>query len=345
VVSADNVWGVGGTVRYGKWGDVVSASPLIEHWNGRRWTIVRTPRVRGDLVGVSAPSARDAWAVGWYRSAASEEAPLVLHWNGDRWSRVVMPAALRGASAVTAVTPDDVWVVGSFTKGERSIGQIAHWDGSRWALITSLANSRLLDVKATSTDDAWAVGSTGKKALVLHWNGVRWRKSLVRAAPPDFNEPSITDYAWFAAVDATSPRDVWVGGTVSIESLLPPQEDSLLLHWNGTSWQTETKLEGSAIQGIAAVSQREIWAVEFDANAYEFTRGAPGAILHRSNGMWQRLRLGSGRAPHSITAVPAVASPATGHTQLWMVGMIGAGETESQPFPAHTKPLIMRFDC
>jgi hypothetical protein len=347
-ISADDVWAVGGTVRYGKWGDVVSASPLIEHWNGRHWTIVRAPRVRGDLLSVSAASARDVWAVGWHRSGGNDEGPLVLHWNGDRWSQVVMPAGIRGASAVTAVAPDDVWVVGSFAKGERSVGQIAHWNGRRWALITSLANTRLHGVKATSTDDAWAVGSTGDKALVLHWNGVRWQKSLVRAAPPDFNDRSITDFAWFSAVDATSPRDVWVGGAVSVESLLPPQQDSLLLHWNGRFWQAETRLKGSAVQGIAAVSQREIWAVELDANTYQFTRGAPGAVLHRSNGKWQTLRLASGGALYAITAVRAAApgaSPATGHTELWAVGMIGTGETEAQPFPAHTKPLIRRFDC
>jgi hypothetical protein len=321
---------------------------LIEHWDGRRWTIVRTPRVRGDLLSVTASSARDAWAVGWHTSRGTEEAPFILHWNGVRWSQVVMPAAIRGAAAVAAVAPDDVWVVGSFRKGEGSVGQVAHWDGRRWALIASLANTRLLDVKATSTDDAWAVGATGDKALVLHWNGLRWQKSVVRAAPPDFNEPSVTDYAWFAAVDATSPRDVWVGGAVSIESLLPPQADGLLLHWNGTSWQTETKLKGSAIQGIAAVSQREIWAVELDDNEYQFTRGAPGAILQRSNGKWKTMRLASGRAPYSIAAVPAVApdaSPATRHTELWMVGMVGAGEAKEIPFPAHRKQLIMRFGC
>src|SRR5262245_51946158 len=62
--SATDVWAVG-------FHDVDEvSSTLIEHWNGRFWSLVESPRLGGQggsqLDGVSALSASDAWAVGNY---------------------------------------------------------------------------------------------------------------------------------------------------------------------------------------------------------------------------------------------------------------------------------------
>jgi hypothetical protein len=63
--------------------------PLIEHWDGVRWTLAPSPHVNngidGGLSGVTAVSTRDAWAVG---------GTLIEHWDGRRWRVVQNPAAI-----------------------------------------------------------------------------------------------------------------------------------------------------------------------------------------------------------------------------------------------------------
>jgi hypothetical protein len=65
--------------------------PLIEHWNGKRWSVQASPVEFGTLKGVTALSAKDAWAVG-YQETASGNAALIEHWNGKRWSLVPNPS-------------------------------------------------------------------------------------------------------------------------------------------------------------------------------------------------------------------------------------------------------------
>src|ERR1700728_4760033 len=73
--SAGDVWAVG----------LTSGPPLILHWNGSAW--LQYP-ISPDsyLLGVSAPSADNAWAVGgtyWF----SPTKTVAYHWNGKTWSR------------------------------------------------------------------------------------------------------------------------------------------------------------------------------------------------------------------------------------------------------------------
>jgi hypothetical protein len=88
---------------------------LIEHWDGNRWSIVRTPpgspcNSRMDwcagaevLAGVSATAANDAWAVG----------SRIEHWDGNRWKVVKKPAFRGYLHDVLALSPTNVWAVGT----------------------------------------------------------------------------------------------------------------------------------------------------------------------------------------------------------------------------------------
>ena len=62
----------------------------------------------------------------------------------------------------------------------------------------------LSGVAAVSARNAWAVGeSAGGKALILHWNGTRWRQVPL---------PSLTRYSSLSGVAATSARNAWAVG-------------------------------------------------------------------------------------------------------------------------------------
>jgi hypothetical protein len=82
--SASNVWAVGHLQsRPGQ------TASLILHWNGAAWTRLPSPTPDpGDsalLIGVTASSASNAWAVGSYRTPNGFAQGLFLQWNGRSW--------------------------------------------------------------------------------------------------------------------------------------------------------------------------------------------------------------------------------------------------------------------
>jgi hypothetical protein len=338
----------------------ISSSPLIEHWNGRRWAVVRAPDVRGALVDVAAVSTRDAWAVGWRASGDL----LVLHWNGQSWSQVELPAAVRRSQgwpaelaparvevpelAVAAVSSDAVWIAG----GDRSGARIAHWNGSRWVVAMRLANAYLSDVSATSSRDVWAAGALRDDGLVLHWNGVRWQKFLRSArASGDAGEDQ-PDGVWFSAIDARSPSDVWIGGVLSQNWCMGYCGYSLLLHWDGRSWRADNGkgLPDWGISAVSGTSAREAWAVGGDDASWwdgEILDHGPGWVARWANGEWDYAALRPGQNVYSMAEVPDAVRPAAGDARRaawWVVGRSATFHRGYDHFTS-TTPLIGRIDC
>jgi hypothetical protein len=70
-------------------------APLVEHWNGREWSVVDVSSpdtINNALVAVSARAPDDVWAVGRYFSCGVARA-LVEHWDGSAWRIVSSPPA------------------------------------------------------------------------------------------------------------------------------------------------------------------------------------------------------------------------------------------------------------
>jgi hypothetical protein len=92
--SADEVWAVGFASKR----LFEPAVTLILHWDGHRWSRVRSPNVgavANKILGVDASSPGDAWAVGYYSDTDfdnDQDAYLYLHWDGQRWRHVPVPA-------------------------------------------------------------------------------------------------------------------------------------------------------------------------------------------------------------------------------------------------------------
>jgi hypothetical protein len=91
---------------------------LIEHWDGVSWTILPVGGW-GLLLGVTALSPTDAWAVG-YNPQPGRNFALTLHWNGICWTEIpsVSPgAAINILERVAASGPNDIWTVGETWNG------------------------------------------------------------------------------------------------------------------------------------------------------------------------------------------------------------------------------------
>ena len=97
---------------------------LIEHWNGKKWSIVPSPNgstasgVENVLTGVSAFSSNDLYAVGFVNDAATSGQPetLVERFDGSKWSIIPSPTPgvaqhLNGAFARR--NSRQIWTVGA----------------------------------------------------------------------------------------------------------------------------------------------------------------------------------------------------------------------------------------
>jgi hypothetical protein len=157
------------------------------HSAGTTWRQVPSPSPNdqnGDtLHGVTAVSARSAWAVGCSFSCMTGGLGdgLILQWNGTAWKQAPSPQASFFAG-VAATSAQDAWAVGALGTLPVSKTVIAHWTGKTWNAVPSPSppQSGLADVAATSADNAWAVGSSGTahpKTLILRWNGTAWKMS------------------------------------------------------------------------------------------------------------------------------------------------------------------------
>jgi hypothetical protein len=221
---------------------------LIVHWNGTAWTQVNSPTAPRytdfGLTGVSAVSGSDAWAVGVHGvpSDGGKSGTLIFHWDGVVWTRAKSPNPGSGTNlleGVSAVSGSDAWAVGNYSSylnpgASRTL--VLHWNGTAWSRVNSPTPNSvdvnfLYGVSARSGSDAWAVGfywngtAGAYDSLTLHWNGTAW--SRIKSPNPG----RFANHLY--GVSARSGSDAWA---VGYHDTTVSTTNSLILHWNGTSW-------------------------------------------------------------------------------------------------------------
>ncbi len=173
-ISASDIWAAGAFCCID---NQPGAQPLIEHWNGARWSIIQSPNPgwpQSILNGLAALSADDIWAVGAsYRSSMYPDLTLAEHWDGTKWSIIPTPnnatANNNGLAGVTAIATSDVWAVGYSPNTYPVQGQtlIEHWNGKQWNIVGSpspaqTSNNYLISVThIPHSSTVWSVGYEG----------------------------------------------------------------------------------------------------------------------------------------------------------------------------------------
>jgi hypothetical protein len=305
---------------------------LTEHWNGSAWAVVPSPALgsSSQLRSVRGTSASDVWAVGsYFDDTAGMRKTLILHWDGHAWTQVTSPSpggADNELFGVRAVSGTDAWAVGyDVTSGSTDKTLILHWDGNAWTQFASPSpgtNGTVLEaVAATSSTDAWAVGSSftasTAKTLTLHWNGHKW----TQAASPNRG----TDDELFA-VRGTSSTDTWAVGL----SVIGGVDQTLALHWNGSAWTRVTTPDpgGSGVSndlvGVAGTAANDAWAVgETGPSSPKAITSNSTLILHWDGSHWTRV---PSPDPGISAELFAVASNSAGN--IWAVGESSDGQTD-----------------
>jgi hypothetical protein len=147
------------------------ARPLVEHWNGKAWSIVAIPISVSTweneyLEGVASKRSNDVWAVGC-SDLTAPTGTLVEHWNGTAWT--VVPSADPTNSfgdvltAVSEVSTTDVWAVGYGDLNDAGVlgTLVEHWNGTAWSVISSPSPngwSQLSSVAALPQNYVWTAG-------------------------------------------------------------------------------------------------------------------------------------------------------------------------------------------
>lgn len=133
---------------------------------------------------------------------------------------------------------------------------------SGWTLVPSVnppGDDTLFAVAATSTKDAWAVGSANQQSaapqtLAEHWNGTSWSVIPSPNPGPTFNK--------LFGVTALSSSNAWAVGYYQDNS---GGVSTLVEHWNGSKWvvvpsPNPTGITINQLWAISAASANDIWA-------------------------------------------------------------------------------------
>ncbi len=327
MISSTDAWAVGSTASGSGLYPCPEGPPqlgqpraLIEHWDGRAWTIVENPAPQPTanaggtaLDAVSGSGPNDVWAIG---------NRLIEHWDGASWRIVPSLIDTSELDAVEAISPTDAWAAGQGGNGNFDTTLIEHWDGHRWQRAPSPSvnstapydHNVLHGLSAIGPTNVWAVGqvyeaypdgSGPTKTLVEHWDGHRWR--IVPS--PNFSYPGSSGRSELNSVLAISPTDVWAVGERDKNccgALL-----TLIEHWDGKSWQIVPSPNpggDEGLVGLAARSPNDIFAVG---------NGVAGTLVEH----WNGTRWTVTPSPNVPTVGNELSSVAAANTgEMWAVG-------------------------
>jgi len=269
MLSNNDVWAVGSSMP--RTTDFLQATKtLIQHCTPTSCAYVpspnRFPNKYNALFGVSAVSTTNIWAVGSESSEVGNggyglrNVPTILHYDGSTWTAqpTNYPYDPLSSSAylydVDFASSSDIWAVGQLLGQGISRPLIYHYDGTSWQILSNVpappnaVDPYLYDVAVNAANDVWAVGTYSKPNQVPNLNR------------PTLNTPS----------KITTPKekpDAPFGGSGQGDE--DGATKTLVLHWDGTSWQivdSESPGAGSTLVGVATAPRDQSlrprpWAV------------------------------------------------------------------------------------
>lgn len=241
------------------------------------WTSVPVPGVAQVLGAVSVGPYGDGWTVGWDQNDPNSDyfGPAAYRYQNGSWRQ-----SKRGLPSNTRLDGVDVTATGAIAVGEEmryledgSPGYYhfaARWDGLSWIkervpqFKPTEYYSRLVDVDALPSGEAWAVGTSDAFDLDADRRGILMHRAAT-GQWEQINDPLITATGDPEGILALSPQDVWITGRRA-GSLDAPS----VLHYNGYQWSESalpTLPDGSNdISGIVG-TVNDLWAVGHTTSA------------------------------------------------------------------------------
>lgn len=218
--------------------------PFVEQWNGRRWSISRSPvpgrsavpsSVEEYLHAVTCVSGNTCFAVGY---DSSHSRSLIEQWNGAQWVIVGGPPVhgktdptLQGATCTSV----SCLAVGASTEPKKLVSAplIDQFDGAQWSVVRGAAYGpgaeSLSGLACLGSARCFAVGqkttTTGYiKGLIEEWDGKQWSNI------PKPN-PSSARAGRLSSVSCAAKTCFSVG-----EYQTPKKQFTLIEEWKSGAW-------------------------------------------------------------------------------------------------------------
>ena len=299
------------------------AKTLIESWDGRRWSLMKSPNVStsdfNQLYAVSCASSSSCAAVGRaHNSRSGFQQTLTESWNGSSWMIVPSFDTSTGAEnildGVSCTLAGSCIAVGYAADTKLGVWHtlVESWNGRAWEEVPSpnasaTENNFLLAVSCPSASDCTAAGYHYRNltlTLVESWNGHRW--SIVNSP-----NASTTGHNILNAVSCTSASDCTSVGTSYSPAETTPTNRSLIETWDGSRWALTRSPNTSTTE------RNTLNAISCDANRGCF---ATGIYVSHSNGFNQTLILSESGSGWTIASSPNARAPSRGDDN-WLSGV------------------------
>ena len=207
---------------------------------------------RNYLTAVSAQSAGDVWAVGWYFDNALQAGrTLIEHWDGTNWQIMPSPNPYNQGNdlfAVTVISAGDVWAAGSGSNSGDFYAHstLIHWNGTAWSVavapVSDPEGETLIGISGVTTNDVWAAGTIGygstARSLLAHWNGSAWTQVPAPSAGAYMSS--------LAGIQARTATDIWAVGNYALDESGFGYA-TLVLHGDGSAWTVVPSPNGTIV--------------------------------------------------------------------------------------------------
>lgn len=163
--------------------------------------------------------------------------------------------------------------------------------------------------------------------------GSQWRTVPGPAVPA-------ADSANLTALVMTGPVAGWAAGFTVPNAPAAGGFEPLLASWNGRKWtlvRVSVGSPGGRLDGVAAVSARDVWAV---GTAYPNGNSAQPLILHFNGRRWTRTRAATGRGVQDVSLMSVAARSAS---DAWAVGQQETSTGVVSPVIEHWNGRVWRL--
>ena len=230
--------------------------PLVERWNGSKWSIVpaATPSggAHGWLEGVSCTSSTQCTAVGYLEKGSGVIETLVERWNGSEWSIEPTPSPggtrgskLMGVSCPTATACTAVGFTGDSLHVQETLAE--RWNGTEWLVQTTPnppdldASNAFSDVSCSSPAVCTAVGHHEYRVgtrflwsiLAERWSSGQWLAQPTPSLPSELS--ALSDVMCVSSTSCTA-----VGSSSGV----------LGERWDGSSWSLLPMAGSGSLQSV-----------------------------------------------------------------------------------------------
>jgi hypothetical protein len=262
--SASNAWALGLSGPSSS-----TADPVLLHWNGVAWTIVKFPSSDDtDYFEYMAASGAGVFVAGGTNGSTSH--PLLLGYMKARWTAEKLPALPLntdlGALSATSASPSGLWATAISCVSSLCTSSVLKPDKSGWSLVSVAGKgASLTGLAALSSTHVLVVGEAGAKAgtfgklLIERSKGSSW--TAMKAA-------SSIATGTLSSADLSSPIRGWAAGDTETDTATAVLVDRL----EGSTWSaTKVKIPGKNGLLIA-------FSAESASSAWLFARSYTGKV-------------------------------------------------------------------